>query len=210
MKAYISKNATEQLLKYLKSNDCEIIFTHCDHVHDAIKDHPDIQLCRLKNEIYQGDTDKLSDVYPLDIRYNAACTGKYFIHNLKYTDSDLLKKAENEGLILINVKQGYSKCNIVTVDENSIITSDKGIASSCEGIMDVLLISEGNIILPGFNTGFIGGCSGKLNDTIFFNGDLSKHPDFIKIKDYIENRGLKCLWFKGTPLTDIGSVIIGD
>ena len=76
--------------------------------------------------------------------------------------------------------------------------------------MDVLLISEGNIILPGFNTGFIGGCSGKLNDTVFFNGDLSKHPNFIKIKDYIENRGLKCLWFKGTPLTDIGSVIIGD
>ena len=110
MKAYISKNATEQLLKYLKSNDCEIVFTHCDRVHDAIKDHPDIQLCRLKNEIYQGDTDKLSEVYPSDIRYNAACTGKYFIHNLKYTDSDLLKKAENEGLILINVKQGYSKC----------------------------------------------------------------------------------------------------
>ena len=210
MKAYVSKNATEQLLKYLKSNDCEIVFTHCDCVHDAIKDHPDIQLCRLKNEIYQGDTDKLSDVYPLDIRYNAACTGKYFIHNLKYTDSDLLKKAESEGLILINVKQGYSKCNIVTVDENSIITSDKGIASSCDSIMDVLLISEGNISLPGFNTGFIGGCSGKLNDTIFFNGDLSKHPDFIKIKDYIENRGLKCLWFKGTPLTDIGSIIIGD
>lgn len=210
MKAYVSKNATEQLLKYLKSNDCEIVFTHCDCVHDAIKDHPDIQLCRLKNEIYQGDTDKLSEVYPSDIRYNAACTGKYFIHNLKYTDSDLLKKAENEGLILINVKQGYSKCNIVTVDENSIITSDKGIASSCDDIMDVLLISEGNIILPGFNTGFIGGCSGKLNDTIFFNGDLSKHPDFIKIKDYIENRGLKCLWFKGTPLTDIGSIIIGD
>ena len=48
----------------------------------------------------------------------------------------------------------------------------------------------------------------NFNDNeIVFNGDLSAHPDFETIKEFIESRGLRCVWTTDMPLTDIGSVI---
>lgn len=208
MKAYISKNTNKSLRKYLEENDCELTEVFCDKVHPAIASHPDIIMCSLGSEIYYGNKENLGAVYPHDIKYNAASTGKYFIHNLKYTDSHLLQAAKNKGQIMIDIKQGYAKCNITIVDENSIITSDSGIFHSCANHMDVLLIKSGHILLPGFDYGFIGGCSGKLHDTVFFHGDLTSHPDFEAIKQFIEKRNLKCKWFGDHQLTDIGSVII--
>lgn len=208
MKAFISENACPDLLKWLADQGCEIVFTRCDNVDEAISRHPDLIMCLTKEGVFYGDSQKLTCKYPGDVLYNAASTGKYFIHNLKYTDPDLLDTIKREGQILVNVKQGYAKCNIVVVDEDSIITSDRGIASACEGIMDVLLITEGHIALPGFNTGFIGGCSGRLSRKVFFNGDLRSHPDYKRILSFIHSRGLDCLWFEGSPMTDIGSIII--
>jgi len=73
--------------------------------------------------------------------------------------------------------------------------------------VEVLTVREGHVLLPGFDTGFIGGASGRVGDEIIFNGDLSAHPDFEKIRDFIQCRGLKVRYFPGLPLTDIGSII---
>ncbi len=61
--------------------------------------------------------------------------------------------------------------------------------------------------LPGYDTGFIGGTSGRVGDEIIFNGDLSAHPDCQAIRQFIEERGLKVRYFSGYPLRDIGSII---
>jgi hypothetical protein len=73
--------------------------------------------------------------------------------------------------------------------------------------MDVLMITPGHILLPGYDTGFIGGASGRIGDTVIFNGDLSAHPDSDRIIRFIEDRGLKVRWFPEWPLKDIGSII---
>ena len=98
-----------------------------------------------------------------NIRYNAVCTGKYFIHNLQYTDPDLLAAAEakaaaeHTSLTKIHVKQGYTRCSLLPVDDQSFITSDTGIAKTLADYdTDVLLIRPGHILLPGFDYGFIG------------------------------------------------------
>ena len=73
--------------------------------------------------------------------------------------------------------------------------------------MNVLLVEPGFVKLRGANTGFIGGASGRIDDKIVFNGDLSAHPNFREIAGFIEERGLGCKWFGLYELEDIGSII---
>lgn len=206
-KIYISEKAHNSLKKYLENKNYSLSYVTCNHVDDAIACHPDLLICHLGSELFYGNSEKLQKNYPEDIRYNCACTGKYFIHNLKYTDDQLLARAKELNMHLVHVKQGYSKCNVVVVSQNAIITSDMGIYKVCKDLMNVLLISPGQILLPGMNTGFLGGTSGRVGNEIIFNGDLSKHKDFASIINFIENEGLKAVWFEDAPLIDIGSII---
>ena len=208
--------------------------------------HPDLLLCKLgvsdAAPLFQGDPARLSPVYPGDVRYNACCTGRYFIHNLKYTAPELLAaagitaseilipkapasdpqtagtqviehgapaQANRAGsMIPVQVPQGYAKCSIVCVDETSIITYDAGITKACLAAgLKVLQIAPGHVRLPGYPTGFLGGASGRVGREILFNGDLSVHPDFAAIRDFIESRGLSCVHFPDSPLTDVGSIL---
>ncbi len=208
-KVIISKDAGEKLKAYLEDKAQVIIFGGISTVAEPIRNHPDLVYCRLKEDaIFLGDEQRLTPEYPGDIIYNGFSTGKYFIHDLKHTDEQLLKAVDELGLIPVNVKQGYACCSIVPVDEDSIITADRGIAKAAEaaGII-VLTVEAGHVELPGYDTGFLGGCSGRVGDEIIFNGDLSAHPDFGAIKEFIGMRGLKLKYFEEYPLRDIGSII---
>jgi hypothetical protein len=103
------------------------------------------------------------------------------------------------------------------VDDNSFIVSDDAIAKPLEANgAKVLKISNGSIKLKGFKTGFIGGTAGHIyvnNDemtdqrTIVFNGDLSVHPDFAAITEFIKSRNILPVWFEDYALEDIGSIL---
>jgi hypothetical protein len=54
--------------------------------------------------------------------------------------------------------------------------------------------------------GFIGGCCGKIEDEFVFYGDITEHPDFEKIYNFINDRNIKIKWFD-FPLEDIGSIL---
>lgn len=207
MKIYISNQACPALKDYLKSQGHRLIYTESDKVYPQISKHPDIYMCHLGNGLFFGQEESLGYSYPQNIIYNGASTGCYFIHNIKYTDQKLLETVKKYNQKIIDVKQGYAKCSIVVVDQESIITSDRGIAKACQGILDVLLIEPGHIVLEGFDYGFIGGCSGRIGRTVLFNGNLKNHPDFEKIRTFIEERNLELKYFEDYPLTDIGSII---
>lgn len=206
-KIYISDLAYDGLKEYLKNEGWSLVNISLDNVHPAIKNHPDLIMCHLGSELFKGNADALGRNYPLDVIYNCAATGKFFIHNLKFTNKELKSRAESLGMTFINVKQGYTKCNIVVVSENAIITSDMGIYKAAKDFLKVLLISPGQVLLPGMNTGFLGGASGRVGNKIIFNGDLRTHSDFEKIVSFIEGEGLEVIWFEGCPLLDIGSII---
>jgi len=74
--------------------------------------------------------------------------------------------------------------------------------------MKVLLVDQGHVLLEGHDYGFLGGCSACFTDTIVFHGDLSKHPDFLRIASFIEEANMKLVYFEDFPLTDIGSILI--
>lgn len=208
-KVIVSKDAYKPVTDYLAEIADVEFFEPLDNVAEPVKNHPDLLYCRLDEEVvFKGRPELLSEEYPSDIIYNAFSTGKYFIHDLKHTDKVLLGCAEAMELTPVNVKQGYACCSIVPVDEDSIITYDRGIAKAAEAAgMNVLVVEPGHVELPGYDTGFIGGTSGKVGDEIIFNGDLSVHPDFEAIREFIEAKGLKVKYFEGYPLRDIGSII---
>ena len=57
--------------------------------------------------------------YPETVPYNAVGIGDTLIHNLKHTDSTILSLYPNH----IHVNQGYTRCNLVALNENAFITS---------------------------------------------------------------------------------------
>lgn len=208
-KVIVSRDAGKELKNYLSEKADLMIFEPIDTVAEPVRCHPDLVYCRLKEDIiFMGNERLLKPVYPGDIIYNGFSTGKYFIHDLEHTERQLLKAVNDLELIPVNVKQGYACCSIVPVDEDSIITYDRGIAKAAEAAgLSVLTIGPGHVELPGYDTGFIGGTSGRVGDEIIFNGDLAAHPDCQAIRQFIEERGLKIRYFSGYPLRDIGSII---
>ena len=108
----------------------------------------------------------------------------------------------------IPVNQRYARCSVCVVDEHSIITADHGIAKSCQGLLDVLEIEPGHIELPGYDYGFIGGCSFKLNaHELAFTGSLRNHPDAERIVGFLRERSVEPVYLTESNLLDIGSAV---
>lgn len=208
---FLSENTSPRLLDHLTAHGYTVTtLSRNSTVSFGISDHADVWHCRLgcrdDSPLISASAAELNKGYPAEAAFNAACTGRFFIHRLDITNSRLLEAASS--MTMIDVRQGYTKCSTVIVDENSIITYDQAIAAPCrQAGMDVLLVRPGHIALPGYDTGFIGGTSGRCGDSVLFNGDLSAHPDFNSIQSFIEDRGLSCIWFPGCELTDIGSIV---
>jgi hypothetical protein len=147
--------------------------------------------------------------YPEDVGLNVCILGNKLIHNLKLTDPSVLSEADKFLIEKIYVNQGYTKCSVCVLKCDRIITGDRGIhlAALKLGIKS-LLISSGFIELPGYNTGFIGGCCGKLSElSICFTGKLTKHPDEKEILKFIEDAGLEIIYLTDDPVFDVGSII---
>lgn len=205
---YLSETAHPLLRKAFKAQGHQLsLIRRTGLTYDPVSSHPDMYLCSLGigGPVFFGSPDELGPRYPQNIPFNAACTGRFFIHNLKYTSPALLKAAE--GIRRIHVSQGYTKCNVAVIDDTSIITSDQGIWKACRKDLNVLLIRPGHIRLQGFPYGFLGGACGRVGKQIVFNGNLKAHPDFEMISAFIQSRSLEPVYFPQYPLEDIGSII---
>lgn len=151
---------------------------------------------------------ELEKEYPKDVLLNCVCVGKNFICNSETVSDEIFDKMKNSGYNIVDVKQGYTKCSVVPVSDNAIITDDESIYAECvKSGIDVLKVSKGSVILHGFDYGFIGGATGKISEReIIFNGDITKHPDYKEIDLFLKKYGIKAISFNG-KLEDIGSII---
>ena len=213
---YVSINAYQKMIDSLCEEGHLIAFVRpCKAVSEPISMHPDICIIKLgtslKSPVFAGNTSLLGPEYPNDVLYNAVVTERFFICNTKTVSRDLVKAVNTlyPDIRTIHVNQGYTKCNIVVIDEKHFITEDDGIfkALDAEEGAECLLIEGGYVLLPGHDRGFIGGASGRIGDDIWFNGDISAHPDYDRIKSFIEGCGLGIRYVSGRPLFDIGSII---
>lgn len=225
--------------EYIKSLGYEIIENRFNlNTYDEISAHVDIYYLKVGDMIFSAPEKKgilpfntvscttpVGNKYPEDIPYNVGIIGKNAIHNFQYTDNIVKFYLERHEYNLINVEQGYSNCSIATLDNNSCITSDIGIAKALmDANIDTLFVSEPDIKLKKrTNTifidesrmrfedspmqGFIGGAMVRLGDTVILFGDIEKLINGNKIKKFIEKKGLKLHWFEGLDVVDYGGVL---
>lgn len=232
MVCFIDYRTTFLEKEKLKSLGLKIIEVPlCDNLYEAINGHVDIQLNILDknskkiiinkdigdifkttlknlNISYLESKDSLKSKYPGNISLNALILDKYFIHNLKYTDENLLESQKDK--ILINVKQGYTKCSCLPISQKAIITSDIGIYKTLSNYnFDILLLPPGDILLEGLNYGFIGGTGGLIsNNKMVFFGSLDNYKYGSEVKSFLNKYNVEPLYLNDSKLYDRGSLFV--
>ena len=227
---FVSELADRTFISYMKNFGEVIVVPRDDRFESRTSSHPDLVLSIIDDtliidenahpEIYKQldalgvpyvvGNSKLSAIYPQDIAYNAVITKDFLIHKLDYTNPLLYMHSAYTNKKLIPVRQGYTKCSTVVVNDDTVITADQGIYRAVKDFMNALLIQSGHVLLGGEDNGFLGGASAGFEDMIVFHGDLSQHPDFLRIEALLKASHKHLHYFKEFPLKDIGSVLIFD
>lgn len=231
VRAIADGRITTSLEKGLKDNGIQIIKTKAHQsLYASVSFHPDMFFHHLGGraivyapgtnfstlreleengfELVRGDSE-LDSQYPGNISYNVARIGMHAFHNTRYTDRVLRDWFFNNDVELVHVNQGYAKCAISVVDENSIITMDRGVARIAEKKgFDVLVIEEKNILLPGLDNGFIGGSSGLIDRKKWaIAGDFESLSSSCEVLDFLTAKGVEIISLSKDQVLDIGSLL---
>lgn len=227
----VDYRTSKKILDKLSSLGFEIIMSdESKSVSPFLSGHPDMQICKCSGDVFVcapecyeyykmvlsqfnvkllcGKTG-LECNYPNDIAYNVVRIGNIAIHNFDFTDGVIKDCFVNLNVKMLNVKQGYAKCNVCVVGDNSAITSDVGIYKKLvANDVDTLLIDDGDINIWGWEHGFIGGASGMLDDkTLAFCGNVQLHPCGHQIENFCFKHNVSVVSLADDVLFDYGSII---
>lgn len=202
VETFISYEQDHADMQCLIMDDTAFVLRCCDKLCKELK-----RVCKTIVHI-----DDIGHDYPRNVALNSAIVGKNIICNISSIDKAILDYCKINDYRIINVHQGYAKCSCAIVGDNAIITADKGIYRSVirsETEIDTLLIGEGKIRLSKNANGFIGGASGYDKDTrtLYFCGEIEKHPDYRMIKDFCNKNGVSICGLSDDVLTDIGGIV---
>lgn len=175
-----------------------------------LSDKHQIELCKFieDNNGKSVIIENIKSPYPNDCLLNFADIGDYIICNKSILTEEIIDLLPKKPII--DVKQGYSKCSVCICGYNTIITDDISVYNAVLQYDNInsLLVEKGSVHINKYDYGFIGGCCGLIDkNTLLFNGDLSLHSDFDKIKKFLYDNDVNYIDIKEKPLTDIGSII---
>ena len=194
--------------------------------YEAISGHPDIFFCPTPNGLVVAPNlpkkyfdfllkfsisftlgkNPVGKIYPDSALYNSLVINKLFIHNPTICDATIQKFAESQHAI--KVRQGYVRCNLLTLPNNSFITSDRGIEKTLkQQSFEVLFIESTCVKLPGFDHGFFGGICGINENVLFVNGSFSYFKEEEIIRNFIAKANIRIVeLFDGQPI-DVGTIL---
>lgn len=153
--------------------------------------------------------EQINAKYPADVLFNCLTLkgGDILLCNTKTVSPMILDLAREHSATILHTNQGYTKCSVCKVDEDSIITSDMSIHNICmKNNINSLLVSPACVALEGVSCGFIGGASGSDGKNTYFCGDISSHPDAKKILKFCSEHDRPAVSLADTPLYDFGTV----
>ncbi|MEI6696192.1 MAG: DUF6873 family GME fold protein [Bacteroidota bacterium] len=198
--------------------------------YDAISSHPDIFLCQTPENIILAPNTPLEIIhkfqnnqlnfifgkravgqqYPQTSFYNAVVTDSFLIHNTKNTDDKIIELSSGKKIISVN--QGYTRCNLVSLNDSSFITSDKGIYNQLQiqENISVLYVNPEKIRLPGHKNGFFGGCCGVYGQQLFIIGNINEMEEGSSIRIFAEKVGIQIIELYDGVLYDGGSIFFID
>lgn len=165
---------------------------------------------RYWNSTKRTIPEHLGSAYPEDVKLSSERVENYLLCRPSSASRTVKEYALQHELQILPVKQGYVRCSLCHCSEEAFITDDPSIASALENHTRVKLlqISKGDIVLPGYPYGFIGGASGKIGDTLYFFGSLDSLRDADKVKAFLQDRHISYVSLsKEHPLTDIGGIM---
>lgn len=194
--------------------------------YEAISGHPDIFFCptpaglivapNLPQEYfstldqngikYSKGSLPVGKEYPETAMYNSLVTGKFIIHNASI--SDLQIRNINTELEIIPTKQGYVRCNLIALPNETYITSDRGIEKTFnQRKLEVFYIDPSFVKLNGFKNGFFGGACGLLENTLFICGSLKYLKEQEIFELFLQRAGVSVVeLYDGHPV-DVGTLL---
>jgi len=217
----IPQPAKEALQKY---GELVEFFTR-DITYEAISGHPDIFITPFDNQLitapnlpvffqnllaennisFTKGEKPVGSRYPETSFYNGVVTENFLIHRTNQTDDSILRLCLQKAKI--KVKQGYTRCNLIALNEKKMITSDQGIYQELtKKDIETLFVDPRGIRLPGFSNGFIGGTCGILGNKLFLIGNLRFFAEGKKVRDFIKNTGIELIELYKGPLFDGGGI----
>ncbi len=194
--------------------------------YEAISGHPDIFFCptpaglivapNLPEKYFSIlDQNSISYIkgslpvgcdYPETARYNTLVTNKFIIQNPAGSDPTI--RLLNPEIEIIPSKQGYVRCNLIALQNDSFIASDRGIEKSliqCK--LEVLFVNPTSVKLDGFKHGFFGGTCGLLDNKLFVCGSLKYFKEKDLIESFVAQAGISIIELYDGPLVDVGTII---
>jgi len=195
-------------------------------VYPSISAHPDIFFCQHPkmlivapeiSEIKSKELDKAKinwisgdknpgTKYPETAVYNAVALSRLLIHNIKHTDRKIIEQYNPSECLAVN--QGYTRCNLISLDEQHFICSDKGISQQLKSInKSVLYIEPNQIRLAGHKHGFFGGCCGICQQQLIFCGNPEYLKEYESLLRFTYNAGYQIVSLSNEVLTDVGSLL---
>ncbi|MCL2327954.1 MAG: hypothetical protein FWC39_05500 [Bacteroidetes bacterium] len=173
--------------------------------YEAISCHPDVFIFQHENQLivapnipqeykdffqkhtidYSEGTTTIDESLRNSVAYNCVATSEFLFHKTGMTDSKIQQLCTNH--TFISLPQAYTRCSMIALNNQAIITSDKGIAQVLkQQNFDVCYIDPHEIQLPPYPYGFIGGCMGIVNNTIYIIGSLDYISDGKKLRDFAQ------------------------
>ena len=227
----IDYRACDEIINFLKKLNIEPIKTvKCTDLQEPVDGHPDMVIHPVDYKtfvvapnVYDYYRNVLKDIgikvikggktlcrnYPEDIAYNVARIGRYAVHNLQHTDQVLKYYLEEAGIEFIHVNQGYTKCSTAAVNDNKALTSDLILHEKLKSYnIDCMFINPEVVYLKGYNHGFIGGCTGLINEKIFLStGKIHDKNILNPLKEFIRSAGYIYVEASSGQIIDLGSLI---
>ena len=233
----------EEAKKNLKKLGDVLFLNPTDITYKSISAHPDIfffqtkdgfiyapnapkriikELKKRKIKLTEGKKE-VGKKYPETVPYNAVGIGDTLIHNLKHTDSTILSLYENH----IHVNQGYTRCNLVALNENAFITSmedykttrlqDYKEVAETQRHRDtefkvqnsefrVLYIDPKQIKLEGHDHGFFPGCCGVWKNNLIVSGSTKYLKEKAELDKFLKDNDFNLIELYDGELVDVGSV----
>ena len=231
MKIIIDNRMRKVEKEYLSSLGELIELPKFEKLYDEISSHPDIFVSKIDDKIICAPCiknileSKIKSLivgkinpslpYPNDISYNVCVFGNYAIGNFKYLDKRVIEIIDETNKNKINVKQGYSNCSCRPINNNALITSDKGIYDECiKNGIDVLYLETDSIKLLDSNNqfsnmkGFIGGATCIIDNTLILFGsiDFLGNENKLKLLEFLDKYNVKIKDFPDCEIIDYGGV----
>ena len=222
--AIIDARAPQQAIENLQMHCDVFLFQSRNITYDAISGHPDIFLFQGTNALIVAPNAPQYFLHFLQSKrlsvtigetpvgkeladstaYNCIETKTHFFHKQGYTDKSIL---QNLNKPLIQLPQAYTRCSMFALNQQAFFTSDKGIESVLvrEGF-DCFYVNPSTIALPPYKHGFIGGCLGLWNNTLFVIGNLDTIENNTALRCFIQQQSIEIIELSDGSLYDGGGI----